>query len=126
MGQAFVKVILPLSGPGLPATAILSFLYSSDDLIFALILARAEATTAPVAMVTFMDYEGWGRVDAGGVMVMLPVLAFWIPVRRFSILGMTAGAITSGPAASRATCSTGLASSTVRAPTASSPGARRC
>jgi hypothetical protein len=74
-------------------------------------------------MVTFMDYEGWGwgRVDAGGVMVMVPVLAFWSRVRRFSILGMTAGAITSGAAGS-----TGSAWSRVRAPTASSPGARRC
>ena len=93
--QSFTKIILPLSGPGLAATAILCFLYSWNDFFFALILTRTEATTAPVAIVNFMDYEGWawGRIAAGGTMVMLPVLVFSILVRRFLIQGMTAGAI---------------------------------
>jgi multiple sugar transport system permease protein len=93
--QAFVKIILPLSGPGLAATAILCFLYSWNDFFFALILTRTEAMTAPVAVVNFMNYEGWewGKIAAGGTMVMLPVLIFSILVRRFLIQGMTAGAL---------------------------------
>ena len=93
--QSFTKIILPLSGPGLAATAILCFLYSWNDFFFALILTRTEATTAPVAIVNFMDYEGWawGRIAAGGAMVMLPVLVFSILVRKFLIQGMTAGAV---------------------------------
>jgi multiple sugar transport system permease protein len=93
--QSFVKIILPLSGPGLAATAILCFLYSWNDFFFALILTRTEAMTAPVAVVNFMNYEGWewGKIAAGGTMVMLPVLTFSILVRRFLIQGMTAGAI---------------------------------
>lgn len=93
--QSFTKIILPLSGPGLAATAILCFLFSWNDFFFALILTRTEATTAPVAIVNFMDYEGWawGRIAAGGAMVMLPVLVFSLLVRRFLIQGMTAGAI---------------------------------
>ena len=93
--QGFVKIILPLSGPGLAATAILCFLYSWNDFFFALILTRTEAMTAPVAVVNFMNYEGWewGKIAAGGTMVMLPVLVFSIVVRRFLIQGMTAGAV---------------------------------
>jgi multiple sugar transport system permease protein len=93
--QSFVKIILPLSGPGLAATAILCFLYSWNDFFFALILTRTEAMTAPVAVVNFMNYEGWewGKIAAGGTMVMLPVLIFSILVRRFLIQGMTAGAV---------------------------------
>jgi multiple sugar transport system permease protein len=93
--QSFVKIILPLSGPGLAATAILCFLYSWNDFFFALILTRTEAMTAPVAVVNFMNYEGWewGKIAAGGTMVMLPVLIFSILVRKFLIQGMTAGAI---------------------------------
>jgi multiple sugar transport system permease protein len=93
--QAFVKIILPLSGPGLAATAILCFLYSWNDFFFALILTRTEAMTAPVAVVNFMNYEGWewGKIAAGGTMVMLPVLIFSILVRKFLIQGMTAGAL---------------------------------
>ena len=93
--QSFVKIILPLSGPGLAATAILCFLYSWNDFFFALILTRTEAMTAPVAVVNFMNYEGWewGKIAAGGTMVMLPVLIFSILVRKFLIQGMTAGAL---------------------------------
>ena len=93
--QGFHKIILPLSGPGLAATAILCFLYSWNDFFFALILTRTDAMTAPVAVVNFMNYEGWewGKIAAGGTMVMLPVLVFSILVRRFLIQGMTAGAV---------------------------------
>jgi len=93
--QSFWRVILPLSGPGVAATAILCFLYSWNDFFFALILTRNTAMTAPVAVVNFMNYEGWewGKIAAGGTMVMLPVLVFSVLVRKFLIQGMTAGAV---------------------------------
>jgi multiple sugar transport system permease protein len=94
-GQAFVRIVLPMTGPGLAATAILCFLYSWNDFFFALILTRTDATTAPVAVVNFLNYEGWewGKIAAGGAMVMLPVLVFSIVVRKFLISGMSAGAV---------------------------------
>ncbi len=93
--QGFSKIVLPLSGPGLAATAILCFLYSWNDFFFALILTRTNAMTAPVAVVNFMNYEGWewGKIAAGGTMVMLPVLFFSILVRKFLVHGLTAGAL---------------------------------
>jgi multiple sugar transport system permease protein len=80
---------------GLAATAILCPLYSWNDFFFALILTRTEAMTAPVAVVNFMNYEGWewGKIAAGGTMVMLPVLFFSILVRKFLVHGLTAGAL---------------------------------
>src|SRR6266508_1939599 len=48
--QGFYRIILPLSGPGLAATAILCFLFAWNDFFFALILTRTEAMTAPVAV----------------------------------------------------------------------------
>jgi multiple sugar transport system permease protein len=93
--QGFLRIILPMSGPGVAATAILCFLYSWNDFFFALILTRNQAMTAPVAVVNFMNYEGWewGKIAAGGTMVMLPVLIFSVLVRQFLIQGMTAGAV---------------------------------
>ena len=93
--QGFTRVMLPISGPGVAATAILCFLYSWNDFFFALILTRNQAMTAPVAVVNFMNYEGWewGKIAAGGTMVMLPVLIFSIVVRKFLIHGMTTGAV---------------------------------
>ncbi|MEY3664077.1 MAG: hypothetical protein RLZZ153_259 [Pseudomonadota bacterium] len=93
--QSFTRVILPISGPGIAATSILCFLYSWNDFFFSLILTRRDAMTAPVAVVNFMNYEGWewGKIAAGGTLVMLPVLVFSIVVRKFLIHGMTAGAV---------------------------------
>ncbi len=93
--QALVWIVLPTAAPGLAATAILCFVYSWNDFFFALILTRSEAQTAPVAVVNFMNYVGWewGRIAAGGVLVMLPVLLFSLAVRRFLISGLTAGAV---------------------------------
>jgi len=93
--QGFTRILLPLSGPGLAATAILCFLFAWNDFFFALILTRTEAMTAPVAVVNFMNYEGWewGRIAAGGTMVMLPVLVFSLLVRRYLVHGLTGGAL---------------------------------
>lgn len=93
--QGFVKIILPLAAPGLAATAILCFLFSWNDFFFALILTRTQAITAPVAVVNFLNYEGWewGKIAAGGTMVMLPVLVFSLLVRKYLVPGLTAGAI---------------------------------
>jgi len=93
--EGFFRIMLPLSVPGLAATAILCFLFAWNDFFFALILTRTEATTAPVAVVNFMNYEGWewGKIAAGGTMVMLPVLIFSILVRKFLVRGLTAGAV---------------------------------
>lgn len=93
--QGFTKIVLPMSGPGLAATAILCFLYAWNDFFFALILTRTNAMTAPVAVVNFLDFQGWqwGKIASGGVMVMLPVLVFSLAVRKFLVHGLTAGAV---------------------------------
>jgi multiple sugar transport system permease protein len=95
LGQGFLRVVLPLSAPGLAATAILCFLYAWNDFFFALILTRTQAMTAPVAVVNFMNYEGWewGKIAAGGTLVMLPVLVFSFVVRKFLVRGLMAGAL---------------------------------
>jgi multiple sugar transport system permease protein len=95
LAQAFARIVLPLAAPGLAATGILCFLYSWNDFFFALILTRTVAMTAPVAVVNFMNYEGWewGKIAAGGTLVMLPVLAFSVVVRNYLVRGLTAGAL---------------------------------
>jgi multiple sugar transport system permease protein len=93
--QAFWRVTLPLSAPGLAATAVLCFIFSWNDFFYALILTRTNAITAPVAIVNFLQYEGWewGRIAAGGTLVMFPVVIFTVLVRTWLVRGLTAGGI---------------------------------
>jgi multiple sugar transport system permease protein len=92
---AFLRISLPLAAPGLAATAVLCFILSWNDFFFALILTRTQAQTAPVAIVSFIQYEGWewGKIAAGGVLVMLPVVIFTMLVRTYLVRGLTAGGL---------------------------------
>ena len=91
----FLRVTLPLAAPGLAATAVLCFIFSWNDFFYALILTRSAAMTAPVAIVNFMQYEGWewGKIAAGGTLVMLPVVIFSLVVRNYLVHGLTAGGL---------------------------------
>lgn len=92
---AFLRITLPLTAPGLAATAVLCFIFSWNDFFYALILTRTNAMTAPVAIVNFMQYEGWewGKMAAGGVLVMLPVLLFTLLVRKWLVSGLVSGGV---------------------------------
>lgn len=93
--RSFWTISLPLVKPGLAATAILCFIFSWNDFFYALILTRTQAITAPVAIVNFLQYEGWewSKIAASGTLVMLPVVAFTLLVRRYLVHGLTAGGL---------------------------------
>ena len=93
--QAFWRVSLPLTAPGLAATAVLCFIFSWNDFFYALILTRTNAITAPVAIVNFLQYEGWEwtKIAASGTLVMFPVVVFTVLVRKYLVRGLTAGGI---------------------------------
>jgi len=91
----FWKIALPLAAPALAVSAIFSFIFSWNELLYALILTRTEAKTAPVVATSFMSgYElPWGLIMATGTMVALPVIVFSMIVSRQLVRGLTAGAI---------------------------------
>ncbi len=93
--SAFRLIALPLAAPGLAATGVLCFILSWEQFFYALILTRTKAMTAPVAIVNFMHYEGWewGKIAAGGTLVMLPVVVFSVVVRRYLVRELTAGGV---------------------------------
>ena len=93
--SAFWHVTLPLTRHGLVATAVLCFIFSWSDFFFALILTRTQAVTAPVAIVNFLQYDGWEwtKIAAAGTLVMLPVLLFTVLVRKYLVHGLTAGGV---------------------------------
>lgn len=91
----FLKIGLPLATPALAVSAIFSFIFSWNELLYALILTRSEAKTAPVVATGFMSgYElPWGQIMATGTLVALPVIVFSMIVSRQLVRGLTAGAI---------------------------------
>jgi multiple sugar transport system permease protein len=95
MFQVFSRVVLPLATPGVVVGAILSFIFSWNEMLFALILTRSEARTAPVAATSFMSgYDlPWGVIMATGTIIVLPVIIFAMSVSRHLVRGLTLGAV---------------------------------
>ena len=94
--QSFCKVILPLSAPGLFATAILVFIYSWNEFLFALTFtSTVSSRTIPVGIALFpgLHEVPWGDIAAASVVVTLPLLLLVFAFQRKIIEWLTAGAI---------------------------------
>ena len=90
----FRRIYLPLGLPGIAVSAIFSFIFSWNELMYALVLTRRNVQTAPVIATSFMSgYElPWGKIMATGTLIVLPVTIFALFVSRHMIRGLTMGA----------------------------------
>lgn len=93
--QAFARITLPLSLPGLASAAIFAFIFSWNEFLFSLILTGFDTRTLPVAVVGFQASLGvrWGEMAAGATVAIIPVLLFALLVQRYLVRGLTAGAV---------------------------------
>ncbi|WP_293910510.1 carbohydrate ABC transporter permease [Deinococcus sp.] len=91
----FLRIALPLALPGVVVSSILSFIFSWNELLFALFLTRGSGVTAPVKATSFLSgYDvPWGEIMATGTLIVLPVIIFSLLVSRHLVQGLTMGAI---------------------------------
>ncbi|WP_202078842.1 carbohydrate ABC transporter permease [Caldalkalibacillus salinus] len=94
--QAFIKVILPLSTPGLMSVGIFAFILSWDEFLFALTLTSTESMrTLPYGLYSFMSQYGiqWNQLMAASIITMVVPMLIFIFLHRYFIKGFTAGAV---------------------------------
>ena len=93
--RSFRSIALPLVAPGLAATGILTFIFSWNEFLFALILTGSKAVTLPVGITGYMKETGinWGYMTAGGALALVPVILFTILAQKHLVKGLTMGAI---------------------------------
>jgi len=91
----FLRIVLPLSRPGIVAATILSFIASWNNFIFVLILGGKDTITLPMAVYSFVSFEdvNWGGLTAAATIITLPILALTLLVQRHLTRGLTMGAI---------------------------------
>lgn len=92
---AFLRVVVPLAGPGLAATSIFVVINSWNELLVTQILTADKAKTLPPFIASFVTDTGimWGRLYAAGALVLVPVVLFSLFVQRHLVRGFTAGAL---------------------------------
>jgi multiple sugar transport system permease protein len=88
-------VYLPLTAPGIAATAILCAIWIWNELTIALALTFSSARTVTVAVAGFRGYASidWGGMTAASIVAILPMLIFAAIAQRYIVKGLTLGAV---------------------------------
>jgi ABC-type glycerol-3-phosphate transport system permease component len=92
--QAFARVVIPLTWPGVIAVAIFSFILCWNEFMMAnLFLRKDELKTLPVAIRSFIAAEttNWGQMMAAATIALIPVFILFVFFQRFMIAGYTEG-----------------------------------
>jgi sorbitol/mannitol transport system permease protein len=98
-GAGFVKImiriIVPLTAPGLAATVLLSLVFSWNEFLLAVNLTGPNAGTLPVFISGFMTSEGlfWAKMSAASALAVAPVIVVGWLAQRSLVRGLTFGAV---------------------------------
>lgn len=94
--QILRTVVLPIAAPGLAATAILTFLYSWNEFLFALSFTlgpERQTVPAAIALIRGRYQVPWGQILAASIVATVPVAAVVFAFQRRIVQGLTAGAV---------------------------------
>lgn len=94
--QCFLKIVVPLSKPGIVAIAIYSFIIAWNDYLFCLTLTGSEKMrTMPVAVAALKgQYEvHWTLIMTLLILITIPVIILFIFLQRYLVQGLTRGAV---------------------------------
>jgi N,N'-diacetylchitobiose transport system permease protein len=93
----FLKILLPLMGPGLVATSVFAFITTWNEYIFARVLLNDQSKqTVTVWLSYFLGTSrqtDWGALMAASTLTAIPVVVFFLLVQRRIAFGLTAGAV---------------------------------
>ncbi len=91
----FFRAILPISRPGLGATAVLTFVLIWNEFLFVLVLAGDRLVTMPMLISTFQTDKQilWTEIAASSVISLLPVGVLIVVAQRHLLAGLGAGAV---------------------------------
>ena len=94
--QAFSRVVLPLSVPGVAAVGILTFLYSWREFLFSFMISST-LNSRPIAVAVF-SYMGevnisWEQLAAANMLAIFPTILVVVFFQRYIVSGLTSGAL---------------------------------
>jgi ABC-type glycerol-3-phosphate transport system permease component len=94
--RALWEIIVPLTAPGVFASAILSFIAVWNDFLFGLTLTtdeRAQPITVGVTRFAGEHTIPWGEIAAAAVIVTIPLTIVVLFLQKRIVAGLTAGAV---------------------------------
>jgi len=94
--QAFVKVVMPLSAPGIVATAIYSFILAWNEYVYALtFITDDQKLTVPVGLQRFFSeyVANWPGLMAAAFLMSVPVVIMFMVLQKYFVRALTEGAV---------------------------------
>lgn len=96
--QAFLFVVMPLSSPGIIATAIYSFVLAWNEYVYALTFINDKSKlTLPVGLERFFtEYAtNWPGLMAASFIMSVPVVVLFLVLQKYFVRALTEGAVKS-------------------------------
>jgi N,N'-diacetylchitobiose transport system permease protein len=93
----FLKILLPLMGPGLVATSVFVFITTWNEYIFARVLLNDQSKQTVTVWLSYFygssRHTDWGALMAASTLTAIPVVIFFLIVQRKIAFGLTQGAV---------------------------------
>jgi N,N'-diacetylchitobiose transport system permease protein len=93
----FVKILLPLMGPGLVATSVFAFITTWNEYIFARVLLNDQSKQTVTIWLSYFygssRHTDFGALMAASSLTAVPVVVFFLLIQRRISFGLTAGAV---------------------------------
>ena len=96
--QAFIRVVMPLSTPGIIATAIYSFILAWNEYVYALTFLNDKSKlTLPVGLERFFAQytTNWPGLMAAAFIMSVPVVILFLILQKYFVRALTEGAVKS-------------------------------
>lgn len=92
---AFLRIVLPIAGPGLVAAYILTVVLCWNEYFIALVLASTDAVTLPFLIAGQVSSQGvrWWTMAALTCAAIAPLAIIGIILERYIVKGLTAGSV---------------------------------
>ncbi len=96
--RAFLLIVMPLSSPGIIATAIYSFILAWNEYVYALTFLndKSKLTLAVGLQRFFTEYAAnWPGLMAASFIMSVPVVALFLVLQKYFVRALTEGAVKS-------------------------------
>ena len=91
---ALFRVIIPLSGPGIVAIGIYSFIMAWNEVLFASVLTGRATKTVAIGIMEYITQQQarWSQMMAACIVISIPVLLLFTFMQRYIVEGIVSGA----------------------------------
>jgi len=92
---ALLRVVIPISLPGIIVSAMFAFVFSWNNAVFPLVLSGQYTTPLPVGTLNYFAVAGvgWNNIAATSIVTMVPPMLIFLVLGKYLVRGLTFGAV---------------------------------